>query len=870
MRFFTLFCLLLVLELSHVARLAAQTFPAVPASPPANLTDVALRDWLRQNWYDGKRTILSYSAARAKLYNYIDNNQNQVRCVYSGYTEAKTLDFNNTSTTMQNINCEHTVPQSWFNEVERMRTDLHHLFPTVVQWNSDRGSDPFAEIPDAQTTKWIRGLNSQASIPGANIEEWSEDTNAQFEPREDHKGNLARAVLYFYTMHANQSFDPGKNVVTAVANLNTLYQWHQQDPVDALEQQRNNRTAASQGNYNPYINDPSLVARAWGFQSAGTDPTVQFAAASGTQAEGNSSSAAYTLTVTLTAEPSAAATVDVSLNAPGTTATSPTDYTFSSPQTLSFGPGLPLSQTVTVTVNGDATVESNETVRLVLQNTTGPLTLGTTTTHTLTIANDDAAPSTPTLAFATASGSKTEGNSGTSSYTVNVTLTPAAAGTVTVPVEIDAANTSVDATDYTLNTATLTFTAGQTSRPVTVTVNGDATVEPDEVLRLNLGTPTGGAVLGTTTTHSLTLPNDDTSGGGLACGSLIFSEYIESTSGSNKAIELYNPSEQPVNLAGYQVILYTNGSNTATFTHTLTGTLGGREVYVIINNQATDQNFLNQGDAVSGVTNFNGDDALVLSQNGTPIDVIGVRGVDPGTGWTVPGGSTANWTLVRNANVTQGQTTWATAANGWTAVGQDEYDFLGAQTANECNVTPLPVTLTRFEARRTGPRTVQLSWQTAQEYQNAHFEVEKSPDGRAFRTCGQVAGHGTSTAPRRYELTDAQAPAAAYYRLRQVDLDGTTTLGPVVFVAAPTTDLTSLLYPNPTTGAVSLVGLPSDASLTVALHTTYGQVLLAPQPTSAAEAGEHLSEALRPAAPGLYVVVIAYAGQRHFLKVVKQ
>jgi len=849
-----------------VGPLAAQTFPAVPPAPPTNLQGVALRDWLRQNWYDGKRVILSYSAARAKLYNYVDNQQGQVRCVYSGYTEAKPLSFSSTSTTMTNINCEHTVPQSWFNEVERMRSDLHHLFPAVIQWNSDRGSDPFAEIPDAQTTKWIRGLNSQTTIPTALIGEYSEDTNAQFEPRDDHKGNLARAVLYFYTMHSGQTFDAGKGVVSAVADPNMLYQWHLQDPVDAQEQERNRRAAASQGNYNPYIVDPSLVARAWGFQPTGPNALVQFAAASGVQSEGNSGTSTYALTVTLTAEPTATATVQVAQDAAGTTATA-ADFVFTSPQTLTFGPGLPLSQTLTLTVNGDVTVEPDETVRLLLQNPTGPLALGSPTAHTLTIQNDDAATSTPTLAFATASGIAPEGNSGTSTYTVNVTLTPAATATVTVPVEVDAANTSADAADYTLNTTSLTFSAGQTSKAVTVTVTGDATIEPDEVLSLRLGTPTG-AALGAAT-HGITIANDDATGGALSCGTLLFSEYIESTSGSNKALEIYNPSEDPINLAGYRVQLFANGTTSATSTLNLSGTLGGREVYVIINNQSNDANFLAQGDAVSGVTNFNGNDALVLSYNGTTIDVLGVKGTDPGNGgWAVTGGSTTDYTLVRNASVTRGRAQWSDAAPEWTAIGHDVYTELGEQVATECGSSPLPVTLVRFDAQRTAPGAVHLSWTTAQEVNSARFEVEKSTNGRLFALAGEVPAAGTSTTPRSYELVDAEAHGA-YYRLRQVDQDGRATWGPVAYVAAAQAAVQ--LFPNPTTDAVTLAGLPADAALVVSLQSLHGRVLLPARAASAAAAGQHLSAALHGAAPGMYLVALTLPGkQQMVIKLLKQ
>ncbi|MBC8083848.1 MAG: endonuclease, partial [Hymenobacter sp.] len=236
----------------------------MPPAPPVSLQGQVLKDWLRQNWYDGRRTVLAYGEARGRMYNYIDNQGGRVVCVYSGYTENVPLDSSSTNPGVVNqINCEHSIPQSWFNETVRMRSDIHHLFPTFITWNSDRDSDPFAEIPDAQTLKWVRNNQSQTTIPTTSIDEYSEDTNTQIEPREDHKGNLARAAFYFYTMHQGQAFDAGKDTITALADLNTLYQWHLADPVDARERERNRRTAKSQGNFNPFIAYPDLVARAY-------------------------------------------------------------------------------------------------------------------------------------------------------------------------------------------------------------------------------------------------------------------------------------------------------------------------------------------------------------------------------------------------------------------------------------------------------------------------------------------------------------------------------------------------------------------------------------------------------------------------------
>ena len=99
---------------------------------------------------------------------------------------------------------------------------------------------------------------------------------------------------------------------------------------------------------------------------------------------------------------------------------------------------------------------------------------------------------------------------------------------------------------------------------------------------------------------------------------------------------------------------------------------------------------------------------------------------------------------------------------------------------------PLPVTLTEFTAQAEGPAAVRLRWATATERNNAGFTVERSLDGRGFVGIGTVAGAGSSATPQAYALLDGRLPAGArllYYRLRQTDLDGTSTYSPVRPVA---------------------------------------------------------------------------------------
>jgi hypothetical protein len=187
-------------------------------------------------------------------------------------------------------------------------------------------------------------------------------------------------------------------------------------------------------------------------------------------------------------------------------------------------------------------------------------------------------------------------------------------------------------------------------------------------------------------------------------------------------------------------------------------------------------------------------------------------------------------------------------------------------------VTPLPVTLTRFKAERTGDASTRISWATALEKDNAGFEVEKSADGAAFARLTTVAARGGSQ-PTSYQYLDADAPAAAYYRLRLRDLNGQSQLGPVAFVAAPGQPY--YLLPNPSHGeALQLLGGPvasDETPLRITLSTVLGRVVLAPAPALRPSLAAQLSAALAKAAPGVYVLSISGAdGVSQRLRVVRE
>jgi Secretion system C-terminal sorting domain/Bacterial Ig domain len=123
---------------------------------------------------------------------------------------------------------------------------------------------------------------------------------------------------------------------------------------------------------------------------------------------------------------------------------------------------------------------------------------------------------------------------------------------------------------------------------------------------------------------------------------------------------------------------------------------------------------------------------------------------------------------------------------------------------------PVPIQLSSFKARVISATSVRLEWTTLSETNNYGFEVEKSPTASGPFTTIQnsfVQGHGTTVVPHDYSFTDESAtPGGWYYRLKQIDLDGTITFSEPVYVDVLTSAADQLIpkevllaqnYPNP-------------------------------------------------------------------------
>lgn len=131
-------------------------------------------------------------------------------------------------------------------------------------------------------------------------------------------------------------------------------------------------------------------------------------------------------------------------------------------------------------------------------------------------------------------------------------------------------------------------------------------------------------------------------------------------------------------------------------------------------------------------------------------------------------------------------------------------------TVTDCS---LPVELLNFNAVADGPDRVQVSWTTVTEVDNDYFVIERSPDAINFSSIQTVDGAGNTTQQQNYiDYDNDPYRGINYYRLRQVDFDGTTDYSDIQSVVFD--DLTFVnLFPNPSDGEVEMtimVDKPSD------------------------------------------------------------
>jgi hypothetical protein len=196
-----------------------------------------------------------------------------------------------------------------------------------------------------------------------------------------------------------------------------------------------------------------------------------------TIAESDSGTSAATFVITRSGNTSG--TSSVKYTSVGGTAATGIDFVGVSLTTLAFSPGE-TSKTVTASVKGDGTPETDEAFALILSAPVGAVITDDKGVGTIT--NDDGVPSTVSVDDVTVM----EGNSGTTFATFTITRWGDASGNASVRY-LTGSSSAVAGEDFEgLSLTTVSFAPGETSKSVTVTVYGDAEDEPNQAFTVNL------------------------------------------------------------------------------------------------------------------------------------------------------------------------------------------------------------------------------------------------------------------------------------------------------------------------------------------------------------------------------------------------
>ncbi|MBN2696532.1 MAG: endonuclease [Bacilli bacterium] len=174
----------------------------------------------------------SYSSASYKLDETDEDPAipGNVILVYSGYSVSGVWDAGAT------WNKEHVWPQSLLGDDAEMVADIHNLKPANPSFNQDRSNKYYSES----------------------------STLVSYEPRDEVKGDVARILFYMVVMY----YPVLELVDTApmtyqMGLLSVLLDWHELDPVDDFERNRNDEIYEYQNNRNPFIDYPEFVDLIW-------------------------------------------------------------------------------------------------------------------------------------------------------------------------------------------------------------------------------------------------------------------------------------------------------------------------------------------------------------------------------------------------------------------------------------------------------------------------------------------------------------------------------------------------------------------------------------------------------------------------------
>lgn len=181
----------------------------------------------------------------------------------------------------------------------------------------------------------------------------------------------------------------------------------------------------------------------------------------------------------------------------------------------------------------------------------------------------------------------------------------------------------------------------------------------------------------------------------------------------------------------------------------------------------------------------------------------------------------AHFGLGTNATVSELEVTWLSGAIS------TQYNIPANSISGVAEPLMLPVELSSFYAKKIGLETA-INWTTASETNNEFFEIQRSSDGVNFKKIGRIKGHGNSVQNRSYSFMDKHPEKGInYYRIKQVDYDGASSLSKTASVFFETEKIVADVYPNPVNNNTVTLTFPKDmdGELTVELFDLSGKLI---------------------------------------------
>lgn len=198
---------------------------------------------------------LGVNSARTIMFSAVDLHNDLVESIYTGASIERPMESSNAYS--MGFNTEHSWPQGQFDRLEPMKSDLHHIFPCDISSNSSRASFDYGMNTDPTFQGSLLGITT------------GEGSQRVYQVRPERRGDIARAHFYMVARYGPDdevelTFDD--DLISTNGRINDqeeliLRQWHEDDSVDDLERTRNNRVEAFQGNRNPFVDRPDLIAR---------------------------------------------------------------------------------------------------------------------------------------------------------------------------------------------------------------------------------------------------------------------------------------------------------------------------------------------------------------------------------------------------------------------------------------------------------------------------------------------------------------------------------------------------------------------------------------------------------------------------------